>query len=250
MLAAIETIARGGVVIVLDALDRENEGDFLAAAELVTPETIHFMITHGRGHLCQPITQAMADRIEVQPLVTASDPDAPRFAMPVDFRSGTTGISPVDRALTIRSIVDPTSQADDFLRPGHIFPLIAQDGGVLQRQGHTEAAIDLTLLADLTPSGVLCEICSRDRRNMAELPELRELANEFDLPIVAIDDLVAFRRDLAEDPQWVDAAKSLALDPQAGTPIQHRPQEKTGQQPCPSELGRSAVERLNACSSS
>ena len=212
VVAAVETIARGGVVIVLDALDRENEGDFVAAAELITPETVHFMVTHGRGHLCQAITLSTAERIDVQPLVVSHELDVPRFAMPVDFRGCTTGISPVDRALTIRSIVDPSNRSDDFMRPGHMFPLIAQDGGVLQRQGHTEAAIDLTTMAGLLPSGVLCEICSRDGRHMADLAELTQLADEFSLPIVTIDDLVEYRRDDAEDPQMVELARSLLQD--------------------------------------
>ena len=212
VLAAVETIARGGVVIVLDALDRENEGDFVAAAELITPETIHFMVTHGRGHLCQPITLSMAERIDVQPLVESGGLEAPRFAMPVDFRGCTTGISPVDRALTIGSIVDPSNGSSDFVRPGHIFPLIAQEGGVLQRQGHTEATIDLTTMDGLAPSGVLCEICSRDGRHMANLAELNKLADEFSLPIVTIDDLVEYRRDHAADPQMMDLARSLLKD--------------------------------------
>ncbi len=212
VVAAVETIARGGVVIVLDALDRENEGDFIAAAELMTPETVHFMITHGRGHLCQAITLSTAERIDVQPLVVSHGFEAPRFAMPVDFRGCTTGISPVDRALTIASIVDPSNRADDFVRPGHIFPLIAQEGGVLHRQGHTEAAIDLTTMAGLTPSGVLCEICSRDGRHMADLAELKMLGDEFSLPIVTIDDLVEYRRDHAADPQMVDLTRTLLED--------------------------------------
>jgi len=209
---AVEAIARGGVVIVLDALDRENEGDFLAAAELITAETINLMITYGRGHLCQSVLPSTARRIDVQPLIASNDSTAPRFAMPVDARVCTTGISPVDRALTIRSIVDETSGAADFVRPGHIFPLIAEQRGVLARQGHTEAGIDLTRMAGLTPSAVLCEICSRDGRNMANLDELRELAQKFDLPIVTIDSLVEYRRDEAEHLQIAEFVRDLAED--------------------------------------
>ncbi len=214
---AVETIAKGGVVIVLDAWDRENEGDFLAAAETITAEAIHFMITYGRGHLCQPILPATAKRIDVQPLVPSRDPTAPRFAMPVDDVRCKTGISPIDRAMTIQSIVDPASQAGDFIRPGHIFPLIAQDGGVLQRQGHTEAATDLTRMAGLAPSGVLCEICSRDGRQMAELDELIQLADEFSLPIVTIDSLVEFRQDSGEDFHIAELAQGLADELSAAT---------------------------------
>jgi len=210
--AAIEAIAQGGVVIVLDAWDRENEGDFLAAAELITAENINLMITHGRGHLCQSVLPSTAGRIDVQPLVTVNDSTAPRFAMPVDARICTTGISPVDRALTIRSIVDETSTAADFVRPGHIFPLIAEERGVLARQGHTEAGIDLTRMAELTPSAVLCEICSRDGRNMASLGELRELADEFMLPIITIGSLVEYRQQETEDLQLAEVVQNLTQD--------------------------------------
>lgn len=209
---AVETIGRGGVIIVLDAWDRENEGDFMAAAELVTPETINLMITNGRGHLCQSVLPSTARRIDVQPLVASNDSTAPRFAMPVDARVCKTGISPIDRALTIQSIVDETSTASDFVRPGHIFPLIAEERGVLARQGHTEAGIDLTRMAGLTPSAVLCEICSRDGRNMASVDELRELAQELDIPIVTIDSLVEYRRSEAEELQIAEFARELAED--------------------------------------
>ena len=209
---AVEAIARGGVVIVLDAWDRENEGDFLAASELITAETINLMITYGRGHLCQSVLPSTARRIDVQPLVASNDATAPRFAMPVDARVCTTGISPVDRALTIRSIVDEATTAADFIRPGHIFPLIAEQRGVLARQGHTEAGIDLTRMAELTPSAVLCEICSRDGRNMANLDELKELAHEFNLPIVTIDSLVEYRHYEAKDLELAGFARDLAED--------------------------------------
>jgi 3,4-dihydroxy 2-butanone 4-phosphate synthase/GTP cyclohydrolase II len=209
---AVDAIARGGVVIVLDAWDRENEGDFMAASELITAETVNLMITYGRGHLCQSVLPSTARRIDVQPLVTSNDSTAPRFAMPVDARVCTTGISPVDRALTIRSIVDESTTAADFVRPGHIFPLIAEEHGVLARQGHTEAGIDLTRMAELTPSAVLCEICSRDGRNMAHLDELRELAHELNLPIVTIDSLAEYRQYEAKELPLARLARDLAGD--------------------------------------
>ena len=207
--SAIERLAQGGVVVVVDALERENEGDFLAAAELVTPETIHFMISYGRGHLCQPINSTTAQRLDLQPLVPSNGLELPRFAMPIDAVDCSTGISPVDRAQTMRMIADKTSRTDDFVRPGHIFPLIAQDGGVLKRPGHTEAAIDLTRLAGLAPSGVLCEICSDDGRNMANLKELNRLAAEFDLPIITIDGLIDYRLEHIEDFETIEMAASI-----------------------------------------
>ncbi len=217
--AAIEQLASGGIVIAVDSADRENEGDFLAAAELITAETVHFMITHGRGHLCQPILPSTAVRLAVQPLVPSNGSEAPRFAMPVDSRDCATGISPLDRATTIRAIASSSSVSQDFVRPGHIFPLIARDGGVVERPGHTEAAIDLTRMSGLTPSGVLCEICSRDGRNMADLDELRQLAEEHDLPIIAIDDLIAYRRNHEDGAQVLQCCDELLKDLSAATRI-------------------------------
>jgi 3,4-dihydroxy 2-butanone 4-phosphate synthase / GTP cyclohydrolase II len=191
---AIEAVAAGRVLIAVDSEDRENEGDFLAAAEAITPEIIHFMITHARGHLCMPIAPDIAQRLDLAPLVPQKDLTTPCFAMPVDHKRCTTGISPVDRAETVRAMVESSTRPSDFLRPGHIFPLIAQDSGVLGRQGHTEAAVELAQMAGLAPAGVLCEICSHDGRHMADGWELQAIAEEFRLPMITIDALVDFRR--------------------------------------------------------
>jgi 3,4-dihydroxy 2-butanone 4-phosphate synthase/GTP cyclohydrolase II len=193
---AVDAVSRGKVIIVADSEERENEGDFLAAAEAATAQTIHFMITEGRGQLCVPVLPDVASRLELAPMVdTGEDDSLPRFTIPVDHRTCRTGISPSERAFTIRAMLDLASGPADFVRPGHIFPLVARPGGVLQRSGHTESAVDLARLANLTPAGVLCEICSRDGQNMAGREELFEIAARFDLPIITIDDLIEFRRD-------------------------------------------------------
>jgi 3,4-dihydroxy 2-butanone 4-phosphate synthase/GTP cyclohydrolase II len=191
---AIQAVAAGRVVIVLDSEDRENEGDFLAAAEKITPETIHFMLRRGCGQLCVPVAPEIASRLELQPMVALSTNIASTaFAVPVDHRSCKTGISPEERVVTIRSLMDVESRPGDFYRPGHIFPLIARQGGVLERPGHTEAAMELATLAGLAPVGVLCEICSRDGMHMAGREELLDIAEEFDLPLLTIDELIRFR---------------------------------------------------------
>jgi len=194
--AAVEAIAEGRVVIAVDSEDRENEGDFLAAAELTTPATIHFMISQGRGQLCMPVSPGIAERLELTPMVACTDLETPRFAVPVDHRDCKTGISPLERATTIQAMIDPFSSPRDFVRPGHIFPLIAQEEGVLRRPGHTEAAVDLARLAGLAPAGLLCEICSRDGLYMACAQELWEIAGEFRLPVITVDDLIDFRRNM------------------------------------------------------
>lgn len=191
---AVEAIAAGRIVIVLDSEDREDEGDFVLAAEAVTAELIHFMISEGRGQLCLPVVPEIAERLQLTLMVSHTRGDgAPRFAIPVDHVTCRTGISPWERAYTIRQMLDPHSRPDDFIRPGHIFPLIAQPGGVLQRTGHTEAAVDLARLAGLTPAGILCEVCSRDRHNMASRDELLELGAAHRLPVITIDALVEYR---------------------------------------------------------
>jgi len=190
---AIEALADGRVVIVVDSEERENEGDFLAAAETITPEIIHFMTTHGRGHFCMPVAEEIARQLDLRPMVARKSLTEPCFTIPVDHCQCATGISPAERAVTIRAMLDPSSTPDDFVRPGHVFPLIAEPEGVFRRQGHTEAAVDLARLAGLPPAGLLCEICSRDGLNMAVGPELMDLAAEFRLPLVTIDDLVAHR---------------------------------------------------------
>jgi 3,4-dihydroxy 2-butanone 4-phosphate synthase / GTP cyclohydrolase II len=194
---AIEAVAEGRIVIVVDSEDRENEGDLIGAAERVTPEMIHFLITEGRGQLCVPVCPGIAERLDLRPMVPDADPAGPRFAVPVDSIRCHTGISPSERAGTVRSMVDPASRADDFVRPGHIFPLIARPGGVLERPGHAEAAVELAQLAGLAAAGILCEICSRDGHSMARGDELATIAAEFGLPLIAIDQLIAYRRQNA-----------------------------------------------------
>jgi len=191
--AAIEALADGRLVIVVDSEDRENEGDFLAAAETITPEMIHFMTSQGRGHLCMPVSPQIARQLGLTPMVPRRTLTMPCFTIPVDHCQCKTGISPADRVMTIRAIIDPASRPGDFVRPGHTFPLIAEQQGLFRRQGHTEAAVELARLAGLTPAGVLCEICSRDGLHMAVGEELVELARQFRLPIVTIDALLAFQ---------------------------------------------------------
>ncbi|MEX2287507.1 MAG: 3,4-dihydroxy-2-butanone-4-phosphate synthase [Planctomycetaceae bacterium] len=191
---AIEAIANGRLVIVADAEDRENEGDFVGAAETVTAETVHFMISEGRGQLCLPILPEIARQLDLTPMVPETNAAMPHFTIPVDHGLCRTGISPQERAFTIRKIIDPASRPADFVRPGHVFPLIAREGGVLERPGHTEATIDLIRLASLRGAGVLCEICSGDGKSMATGPELLEIADRFGMPIITIDDVIRFRQ--------------------------------------------------------
>jgi 3,4-dihydroxy 2-butanone 4-phosphate synthase/GTP cyclohydrolase II len=191
---AVEAIRGGRVVIVVDAEDRENEGDFICAAQMITPETVNFMITHGRGQLCMPILPDISQRLEL-PLMVGQNtaPLGTNYTVTVDHRSIKTGITAAERALTIRALCDPASKASDFTRPGHVQPLVAKEGGVLRRAGHTEAAVDLARLAGLAPAGALCEILneSGDRANRDELVEL---ARQFSLPIISIEQLIAYRR--------------------------------------------------------
>jgi len=192
--AAVAAIARGEVVIVVDAEDRENEGDFIAAAERVTPEIINFMLTHGRGQVCMPVLPDICERLKLPPMVERNTaPLGTAFTVPVDHRSCKTGITAPERARTIQAIIDPKSQPADFVRPGHLFPLMAKEGGVLRRAGHTEAAIDLARLAGLTPAGVLCEILDADG-NRATRDDLFALARRFGLEIISIEELIRYRR--------------------------------------------------------
>lgn len=191
---AIEDFRQGKIVIVVDDEDRENEGDFIVAAEKVTPETINFLVTHGRGLVCVPMEAPDLDRLNLHPMVDNNTASlGTRFTVSVDLLHGTTtGISAADRAATILALASPESQADDFGRPGHIFPLQAVEGGVLRRAGHTEATIDLARLAGLNPLGVLCEVMDYDG-TMARVPQLIEIASKFDLKLVTIRDLIAYR---------------------------------------------------------
>ena len=192
---AIADIKAGKVVIVVDDEDRENEGDFICAAEVITPEIVNFMATHGRGLICTPIEEEKADDLDLSLMVnknTALHETAFTVSIDLDGNGVTTGISASDRALTIKRLAHPTCVATDFARPGHIFPLRAKKGGVLRRSGHTEAAIDLAVLAGLQPVGVLVEILNEDG-TMARLNDLVAIAERHDLKIISIEDLVAFR---------------------------------------------------------
>lgn len=192
---AIADIKKGKLVIVVDDEDRENEGDFIAAAECATPELINFMVTHGRGLVCTPITEQKAKELDLNMMVADNtDLHQTAFTVSIDYKleGCTTGISAYDRATGIKALTDPKTKASDYGRPGHIFPLIAKEGGVLKRTGHTEASIDLARLAGYAPAGVLIEILNEDG-SMARLPKLMEIAKKFDLKIIAIKDLVAYR---------------------------------------------------------
>lgn len=194
---ALEALANGRMIIVADSEERENEGDLVIAAEKVTADAVHFMVSEGRGQLCMPLVPAIARRLQLRPMVPNKSLATPCFAVPVDHRFCRTGISPKERAFTIQMMVDTASRPDDFVRPGHIFPLIVREGGVLQRPGHTEATVDLVRMAGLTGASVLCEICSRDGRNMATGQELMQIAEAFHLPIITIDDVIHFRKTQA-----------------------------------------------------
>ena len=192
--AAVQAIAEGKVIIVMDAEDRENEGDFICAAEKVTPEIVNFMITHGRGLFCAPVLPEVCDRLNLPPMVDENTaPLGTGFTIPIDHRTCRTGITAQERATTIRAMVDPATVTSDFVRPGHVFPLVAKEGGVLRRAGHTEAAVDLARLADLQPAGVLCEILD-EKGDRATRDELCELAERFKLEIITIEELIRHRR--------------------------------------------------------
>lgn len=190
---AIYDLMQGRVVIVCDDEDRENEGDFISLADKVTPETINFMITKGRGLVCTPITEERANELKLSPMVDHNtDSHGTAFTVSVDHKSTTTGISAAERASTIQYLINPGAKPSDFNRPGHIFPLIAKDGGVLRRAGHTEAAVDLARLSGSAPAGVICEIMKEDGE-MARVPDLKEIAEEHDLKMITIKDLIQYR---------------------------------------------------------
>jgi 3,4-dihydroxy 2-butanone 4-phosphate synthase/GTP cyclohydrolase II len=193
---AVAAIRAGGMVVVVDDEDRENEGDLVMAAEAVTPEAVAFFLEHTSGVICVPVEPDRADALDL-PLMVAANTEAQRtaFTVTVDYRHGTsTGISASDRSLTIRALADPETRASDLNRPGHIFPLRYRTGGVLKRAGHTEATVDLCRMAGMTPSGMLCEIISKDKSTMLRLPELIEFAAQHELPIISIADLIRYRR--------------------------------------------------------
>src|SRR2546423_2200173 len=194
---AVAAVAAGQPVVVVDDEDRENEGDLILAAELATPELIAFMVRYASGYICAPLTEADADRLDLPPMYhTNQDRRGTAYTVTVDAREGvSTGISAADRAHTITLLADPLAKATDFTRPGHVVPLRAKDGGVLRRPGHTEAAVDLAVLAGLRPAGVLCEVVSeKDPAGMARSEELRVFADEHDLALISIADLIAYRK--------------------------------------------------------
>ena len=191
---AVEAIRQGEIVIVIDAEDRENEGDFVCAADKASTEIVNFMIRHGRGQVCMPILPDVARRLDLPMMVDAnSTPLGTAFTVPVDHRSARTGITAAERATAIAAILDPRSAPTDFVRPGHLFPLVAKEGGVLRRAGHTEAAVDLARMAGLSPAGVLCEILD-DTGNRADRDTLFALAAEHGLKIISIEQLIRHRR--------------------------------------------------------
>jgi 3,4-dihydroxy 2-butanone 4-phosphate synthase/GTP cyclohydrolase II len=193
---AIAAVGRGEIVVVVDDEDRENEGDLIMAAEFATPEKIAFFLHHTSGLICAPVTGERARELDL-PLMVADNTESMRtaFTVSVDVRHGTsTGISASDRAATILALVDPATRPGDLLRPGHIFPLEAREGGVLKRAGHTEAAIDLARLAGVYPAGILCEVVNDKKDDMARVPELERFADEHGLLLISIADLVRYRR--------------------------------------------------------
>jgi 3,4-dihydroxy 2-butanone 4-phosphate synthase/GTP cyclohydrolase II len=196
LLAALEDFKQGKMVIVVDDEDRENEGDFVLAAEKATPELINFMAKFGRGIICTPITKSRAHELQLELMVKKGDSlHDTAFTVSVDSVACDTGVSAVDRYLTIKDIIDPSIKPEKLLRPGHIFPLIARDGGVLERPGHTEAAVEMCRLAGLYPAGVICEIMKEDG-TMARYPDLVEMAKQWDMKIIAIKDLIEHVREL------------------------------------------------------
>lgn len=190
---AIERIARGDMVIVVDGPDREDEGDLTMAAEFVTPEALNFMISFGKGLLCMPCEASRLDELRIGPMVRINDAsgDTP-FAVSIDHRSNTTGVSVHDRAATIRSVVDPATRPWDLRRPGHVFPLRARAGGVLERAGHTEASVDLCRLAGLRPCAVICEVL-KDDGSVARLRDLERFAATHSIAITTIEELIDYR---------------------------------------------------------
>ena len=192
--AAVAAIGRGEAIIVVDAEDRENEGDFVCAAEKVSPDLVNFMLRHGRGQVCMPILPDLARRLDLPMMVeTNSAPLGTAFTVPVDHITARTGITAGERSTTISAILDPASRPADFVRPGHLFPLVAKEGGVLRRAGHTEAAVDLARMAGLAPAGVLCEILD-DAGNRANREQLFVLARDHGLEIISIEELIRHRR--------------------------------------------------------
>jgi 3,4-dihydroxy 2-butanone 4-phosphate synthase/GTP cyclohydrolase II len=194
---ALDALKAGRMVIVVDAEERENEGDFVCAAETITPEQVHFMLRHGMGELCVSMFHDTADRLGLAPIVDSdrnSSPNRTAFLTPIDHLQAGSGVSPENRALTISAMANPASVAVDFVRPGHVHPLLAKEGGVLRRAGHTEATIDLLKLAGCKPIGALIEICSASGHGKAGFDELKALSEKFGLPLISIEQLIRYRR--------------------------------------------------------
>lgn len=191
---ALIDLQNGKVIIVCDDEDRENEGDFISLAEKATPEVINLMATHGRGLICVPIDEELAQKLELFPMVEVNtDVHGTAFTVSIDHKYSTTGISAFERSATVLSMLDPESKPSDFKRPGHIFPLVAKKGGVLRRTGHTEAAVDLARLCGSKPAGVICEIMNEDG-TMARVPQLRKIADDLNLNMITIKDLIEYRK--------------------------------------------------------
>lgn len=191
---ALATLKAGKIIIVVDDENRENEGDFVALAEYATPEIINYMAQEGRGLICTPMAANLAKQLGLEAMVADNtDQHGTAFTVSIDYKDTHTGISAYERSLTIKKLLEPTAKATDFKRPGHVFPLIAKDAGVLERAGHTEAAVDLARLAGSASAGVICEIMQEDG-TMARLPELTALANRTGIPIISIQDLIAYRK--------------------------------------------------------
>ena len=208
--AAVAAVAQGRPVIVVDDADRENEGDLIFAAEKATPELLAFMVRHTSGYICVALTGPTCDRLDLPPMYPVSqDRLRTAYTVTVDAREGvTTGISATDRSTTIRLLADPAATAGDFVRPGHVVPLRAKDGGVLRRPGHTEAAVDLARMAGLNPAGALCEIVSeKEPGDMALYDELEVFAAEHELPLISIRDLIAYRRRFEKQIERVAEAR-------------------------------------------
>lgn len=194
---ALSALRQGKMIIVVDDEDRENEGDFVCAAESITPEQVDFMLKVGRGTMCVPLPAEDAERLQLKPVIDDTQNNAPNktaFLTNIDHIEAGTGVSPENRARTILELANPKSTAEDFVRPGHIPPLMSINGGVLRRAGHTEATTDLMKMAGLRPVGTLIEICSQRGHGMADLAELEELSEQYDIPIISIEELIKYRR--------------------------------------------------------
>jgi 3,4-dihydroxy 2-butanone 4-phosphate synthase/GTP cyclohydrolase II len=226
---ALEDLRNGKVIVVVDDEDRENEGDFIAAAEMATPEMINFMATHGRGLICTPLTEKRCEELELNLMVKNNTVlHETQFTVSIDLigQGCTTGISVHDRAKTIKALVDPATKPSDLGRPGHIFPLRAKKGGVLRRTGHTEAGIDLARLAGFQPAGILVEILNEDG-SMARLPELMVVAQKFDLKIISIEQLIEYR--LKHD-SLIDKVVDVKMPTKSGDFQLHAYKEKISDQ--------------------